>query len=60
MSIYQLRRFYLIWMPAFLAGIAFIAISAHLTTTLNGLTVLGAITALTGLGAAARDNQETP
>lgn len=60
MSIYQARRFFLLWMPVFLAGIALIAYSAYLTTALNGATILGTLVALVGLGAAARDNQETP
>ena len=53
MSIDHLRRFYLIWMPAFIAGVAFIVASAFISLTANGLTVLGMLTALTGLGEAA-------
>lgn len=59
MSTHQLRRFYLVWMPAFIAGVFFIAASASISQTMNGLTILGAITALAGLGAAAYDNKET-
>lgn len=57
MSTHHLRRFYLIWMPAFIAGVAFIVASAFISLTANGLTVLGTLTALTGLGAAAYDNR---
>ena len=60
MSPHQFRRFMCLWMPVFLAGIATIAYSATLTTALNGATILGALIALAGIGAAARDNQETP
>jgi len=42
-----------------MAGVGMVAGSAALTTTTNGLTVLGATTAVIGLGAAAYDNRET-
>lgn len=57
MSLHQMRRFWILWMPVFLAGLALMATAAHLTASTNGLTVLGALTALAGLGAAARDNR---
>lgn len=57
MSTYQWRRFLLLWTPIYLAGIAMIAVATHLTTHTNGLTILGALIALAGLMAAARDNQ---
>lgn len=60
MSPYQARRFFWLWTPVYLAGVAMVAASAALTSTTNGLTVLGALIALAGLGAAARDNKETP
>ena len=60
MRTHQARRFFLIWSPIYLSGVAMIAASADLTSAVNGLTILGALVALVGLGAAARDNQETP
>lgn len=59
MTAYQWRRFVLLWTPFYLAGIAMIVASATLTNTTNGLTVLGTITAVIGLGAAAYDNRST-
>lgn len=57
MTRHQARRFWILWVPTFLTGITLMATSAHLTSTTNGLTILGAIIALTGLGAAAQDNR---
>lgn len=57
MTTYQWRRFLLLWTPTYLAGVAMIAVAAHLTTTTNGLTVVGALTALAGLIAASYDNR---
>lgn len=59
MSPHQARRFFLIWTPIYLAGVALIAYSATLTTALNGATILGALIALAGIGAAAHDNRST-
>lgn len=56
MTKHRARRFFLIWTPAYLAGVAMIVASATLTDATNGLTVLGTITAVIGLGAAAHDN----
>lgn len=58
MSTHQARRFWILFMPVFLTGIALIAYSATLTNALNGATILGFATALTGLGAAAYDQKE--
>lgn len=60
MTPHQARRFWILWAPVFLAGVGFIAYSATLTTVLNGATILGALIALTGLGAAACDGRRTP
>ena len=60
MSTHQARRFFLIWTPIFLTGIALIATASFLTPTTNGLTILGASIALAGMGAAARDDRNTP
>lgn len=57
MTTHQWRRFLLLWTPTYLAGIAMIAVAAHLTTHINGLTILGGLIALAGLMAAARDDQ---
>lgn len=59
MTAHHFRRLVFLWAPAFLTGIALMADAAHLTNTTNGLTVVGSIVALTGLGAAAYDNKET-
>lgn len=58
MSPHQARRFWILWVWILLAGIALMAYSATLTTVLNGATILGFLTALTGLGAAAYDQKE--
>lgn len=57
MTPHQWRRFLLLWTPIYLAGVAMIAASALLTTNWNGLTILGALVAVAGLGAAAHDNR---
>ena len=59
MTTYQWRRFLLLWTPTYLAGVAMIAVAAHLTTHTNGLTILGGLIALAGLMAAARDTRST-
>lgn len=59
MTAHQFRRLVFLWAPAFLTGIALMGHAAHLTDTTNGLTVLGALIALAGLGAAAHDNRST-
>ena len=59
MTAHQFRRLVFLWAPAFFTGIALMAAAAHLTNTTNGLTVLGALIALAGLGAAAHDNRST-
>lgn len=58
MSTYQWRRFLILWTPTYLTGITLMGYSATLTTNWNGLTLLGALIALTGLMAAARDTKE--
>jgi hypothetical protein len=55
MTRYQWRRFVFLWTPVYLAGVAMIAAAGHLTTSTNGLTIVGTLTALAGLMAAARD-----
>ena len=59
MTRYQWRRFLLLWTPIYVTGIAMIAVAAHLTTHTNGLTILGGLTAMAGLMAAAHDNRST-
>lgn len=58
MTTYQWRRFLILWTPTYLTGITLMGYSATLTTSLNGFTLLGALIALTGLMAAARDTKE--
>lgn len=60
MTTHQARRFWILFMPVFLTGIALIGYSATLTNALNGATILGFLVALTGLGAAAYDGRSTP
>lgn len=57
MTAHQARRFWILWAPILLAGIALIAYSATLTAVLNGATILGFTIALAGLGAAAYDGR---
>lgn len=59
MSVHRWRRFALLWTPIYVAGIALMAASAFLTTSWNGLTLTGALIALAGLMAAAKDTKET-
>lgn len=60
MSPHRARRFWLLWAPVLVAGVALIAHSATLTPTTNGLTVLGALIAFAGIGAASYDQKEKP
>lgn len=60
MTTHQARRFWILFMPVFLTGIALIAHSVTLTPTTNGLTVLGALVALAGISAAAYDGRSAP
>lgn len=60
MSTCQWRRFLILWTPTYLTGITLMGYSATLTTSLNGLTILGALIALAGLMAAAHDSRSTP
>lgn len=59
MSTYQWRRFLILWTPIYVAGIALMAVASTLTTHTNGLTILGGLTAMAGLMAAAHDNRST-
>ena len=60
MNPYKARRFWLLWAPTLIAGVGLIAYSATLTPTTNGLTVLGALIAFAGIGAASYDQKEKP
>jgi hypothetical protein len=59
MTRHQWRRFWCLWTPTYLVGVGMVAGSATLTDTTNGLTVLGALTALAGLLAATHDSRST-
>lgn len=57
MTRYQWRRFICLWTPIYVTGIALMGYSATLTTSMNGLTILGGLIALAGLMAATRDTR---
>ena len=50
MSEFQRRRFWRAWLPVTLVGVALMIAAVGVSVTVNGLTLLGSTTALTGLG----------